>query len=89
MKDSLDPFKYLLAGSASVLLRNDIEAKKFFNLCLDSTRANKGSFDQQQIFNKELGYAYDSCLVGLARIEFQLKNFSQAKQLYGNLKNLH
>ena len=85
-KDSLDPFKFLLAGSASVLLRNDVEAKKFFNLCLESTRANKGSFDHQQIFNKELGYAYDLCLVGLARIEFQLKNFGKGKELYGKLQ---
>jgi hypothetical protein len=86
IRDGLDPFKYLLAGSASVLLRNDLEGKKYFNLCLDSTRSNRGKFDQQQIFNQELGYAYDSCLVGLARIEFQLKNFSSAKNLYGNLK---
>lgn len=85
-KDSLSPFKYLLAGSASVLLRNDSEARKFFNLCLDSSRSNRGRNDQQQIFNQEIGYAYDSCLVGLARIEFQLKNFGKAKDLYGRLQ---
>ena len=85
-RDSLDPFKYLLAGSSAVLLRNDTEGKKYFEKCLESTRENRGSFDQQQIFNQELGYAFDSCLVGLARLEFQVKNFKKAKELYGNLK---
>ena len=45
---------------------------------------NGGSSDDQQIFNKS-GYAYDSCLVGLARIEFSRKNFVVSDELYGRL----
>ena len=84
-KDSLNPYKYLLAGSASSLLRKNKDAKEYFRKCIETSRANRGSSDDQQIFNKEIGYAYDSCLVGLARIEFQEKNFVVANELYGRL----
>ena len=84
-KDNLRPYKLLLAGSASLMTRDEDKAEGYFKRCMEQVRKNKGSSDSQQIFNKELGYTYDSCLVGLAQFIFKRKILKKAKDLYGLL----